>query len=381
MEVLRLVREIRQFVKPSGGISRMRKVRMGIVGAVVAAALGCASASSGGGAGATTQAPTRIWPVITRSHIDLWLHGYAMLLRDTATVPVFRRGYRDRIQAAKNQRNVTTLLDANRERLQGRLALSPSLVNGQFAPMYFATFDQMKEVIDLFLRAEGNPNATNDVTLRQFFAVLASAYSSSADREWLRLFTQSLDDEWRRFYQEYWTTEHSGRLGYVRAVDSIWQGNYRAKLQRFLNNTQQENGELILALTLGGEGRTVNFSSRQNAVASTMPDQQPAEAIYVFTHEVVSGIVSTAVTDNTTPTEQRAGVSSRYITTGTVRTGALLLQRVAPELVPGYIRYYLSQAGQPTTGDINARFAATFTLPQGILDAVDRQLEVVLGGI
>jgi hypothetical protein len=74
-------------------------------------------------------------------------------------------------------------------------------------------------------------------------------------------------------------------------------------------------------------------------------------------------------------------VSGRYITTGTVRTGALLLQRAAPELVPGYIRYYLSQAGQATTGDINARFATTFSLPQAIVDAVERQLEVVLGGI
>jgi hypothetical protein len=304
-----------------------------------------------------------------------------MLLRDTATVPVFRRGYRERLQSAKSQRGITTRLDANREQLQSRLAMSPALVNGQFMPMYFASFDQMKQVISLFLQADGNPNATNDPTLRQFFAVLAASYQTGADREWLRNFTDALEDERRQFYESYWNTENAGRIGLIRATDSLWQGTYRAKLQRFLNNTQQENGDLILALTLGGEGRTVNFASRQNAVAVTMPDNDPREAIYVFAHEVVSGIVSTAVRDNITPTEERTGAGVRLVTIGTVRAGAMLLQKAAPELLAGYTRYYLSQAGQPTSGDINARLASAFPLPDAIRQAIERQLDVVLGGI
>jgi hypothetical protein len=101
----------------------------------------------------------------------------------------------------------------------------------------------------------------------------------------------------------------------------------------------------------------------------------------VFAHEVTSSIVSTAVTDNTTPTEQRAGVSARYVTIGTVRAGAMLVQRAAPELLQGYIRYYLTQAGLPTSGDLNARLASAFPLPETIRDAIERQLDVVLGGI
>ena len=360
----------------------MKQARIALVALL---AIGCTTASGGGGAGAPApsqaQAQTRIWPVLTRSHVDLWLHGYALLLRDTSTVPVFRKGYRDRIQAAKNERGITTLLDANRERLQSRLALSGALFNGQFAPLYFSSFDQMRQVIDLFIRAEGNPRATNDPVLQQFFAVLASSFASPADRDWLRVFTQSLEDERQKFYQQYWTAEHAGRLGHVRRVDSLWQGAYRPKLQGYLNNTRQENGEMILALTIGGEGRTVNFGARQNAVATTLPDADALEAIYVFVHEIVSSVVSTAVNDNTTPNDQRSGLSGRYVTTGTVRAGAMLLRRTIPELVAGYTRYYLTQAGQPVTGDINARLASVFPLPQPIVDAIDRQLEVVLGGI
>jgi hypothetical protein len=91
--------------------------------------------------------------------------------------------------------------------------------------------------------------------------------------------------------------------------------------------------------------------------------------------------VSTAVNDNTTPTEQRAGVSARYITAGTVRAGAMLLEKVARELVPGYTRYYLTQAGVSSTGDVNSRLVSTFPLPDAIRQAIERQLDVVLGGI
>lgn len=361
----------------------MRK--LGLLMLIAAASCGGSGgspASSGtGGASTPQQALTRPWPVLTRKHVDLWLHGYALLLRDTTTVPVFRRGYRQRIEALKAQRGVKTMLDVNRETLQARLAVSPSIFNGQFAPMYFASFEQMRQVISVFIQAEGNPRAANDQTLAQYFAVLAQSFPAAADREWLRLFSESLEDERRQFYEAYWTSENSGRIGYVRATDSLWQGEYRPKLQRFLNNTQQETGDLILALTLGGEGRTVNFGSRQNAVAVAWPERDPLEAIYVFAHEIVNGVVTTAVNDNTTPNDQRAGVAAQYITAGTVRAGAMLLERAAREAVPGYARYYLSQAGLSTTGDINARLAATFPLPDAIRQAIERQLDVILGGI
>jgi hypothetical protein len=343
----------------------------------------CASAVSTGGGGTTPPQATsaKPWPVLTRKHVDLWLHGYAMLLRDTATVPVFRRGYRARIDAQKAQQGVKTMLDVNRQTLQERLAISASLVNGQFVPLYFASWEQMQQVIGLFLQADGNPRATNDQTLAQFFLVLAQSFPAAADREWLRLFTQCVEDERRQFYEAFWTSESNSRIAMVRGADSLWQNDYRLKLQRFLTNTQQETGDFILAQTLGGEGRTVNFSRRQNAVAATWPDRDPREALYVFAHEVVSGIVNTAVNDNTTPNEQRAGTAGRYVTIGTVRAGAMLLQKAASDLLPGYTRYYLSQAGLSTTGDIDARLVAAFPLPDTIRQAIERQLDVVLGGI
>ena len=367
--------------------------------AVVALLLsaGCATAgtatrvpgASTGGGETTTQAGTTpavqvTWPVRTREHVDLWLHAYALLTSDSTLVPYFRRGYRDQLVAVRRQRGVTSLLDANRARLLERLAVQPSLATGpQFMPFYFASWEQLRQVVDLFIRAGGNPRATNDAALQQYFAILGSAFQSAADREWLRLFVESVDDESRKFYHEYWLSQSSAHAGTVARIDSVWQRTWRPALQRFLNNTQQQNGEVYLSLPLDGEGRTVHFGKVQNAVAVGLPDagQSIEGVLYTFAHEVAGSVASTAIEDNTTPADRRAGTTARYEQSAAVRAGALLLERVMPSAVPGYMRYYLQSAGRSASGEPRAAFISVFAGPDAINDAITRQIEVILGGI
>src|SRR2546423_13810064 len=96
------------------------------------------STTTGTAPGPGSISPDGSWPTSTREHVDLWLHGYAMLTADTARIPFFRRGYRQRMRDLKAQRNVFTQLDANGERLSFRFRLNPGLVNGQFVPLYFS---------------------------------------------------------------------------------------------------------------------------------------------------------------------------------------------------------------------------------------------------
>lgn len=371
----------------------MTTSRSSVTSRVTAAALctviaACATtmgqSNPGGTAGPGSISPDVSWPVSTREHVDLWLHGYALLTGDTARVPFFRRGYRQTMRQLKGSRGAYTQLDANADKLSARFVANPALVNGQFLPFYFSSFQQMQQVTDLFIQTGGDPRSTDDPMIRQLFAVLGSTFASGPDRDWLRLFVQSLGDENARFYQGYWTSEQTSRAATRQAVDSVWQRVYRPKLQRFLNNTQQNNGELILSLPLDGEGRTIAYSKQQNSVAVGFPDApaQAIEAVYVLAHETVNAITTTAINDNITPTEQRSGVGSRYAANASVRAGAVLLQRAAPELAPGYMRYYLRAAGvTPPAGDPSALFTSTFALPDAIRDAFTRQIEVVLGGI
>lgn len=328
-------------------------------------------------------APETGWTTATREHIDLWLHGYALLTSDTARVPLFQRGYREHMRALRSKRGVFTQLDANADKLSARFRINPALVNGQFLPFYFSSFQEIQQVTDLFLRSDGNPQSANDPTVRQQFAVIAAAFPTAADRDWLRLFVQSLADESARFYQGYWTAEQGTRSNVRQAVDLVLR-QYQPRLQRFLNNTQQPSGSIILSLPLGGEGRTVALSRQQSEVAVGYPSSADSavEALYVFAHETVNAITGPAITDNTTPAEQRSGAAGTYSANANVRAGALLLQRVAPDLAGGYMRYYLRTAGlSAPAGDPSVAFATAFPIPDTIRDAITRQLDVVLGGI
>ena len=324
------------------------------------------------------------WPVRNREHLDLWLHAYALLDRDSALVPYFDRGYRDRMLAVRRERNVSTLLDSSRAALLQRIAVNPALAtNGQFLPLYFESWDQMRQMIDLAIRSNGNPNASNDPATRTYIAIIVNAFPTAPDREWLRTFTQAAGDESQRFYHQYWMTQVSARARVQQHVDSLWQRQWRPAMQRFLNNTQQQNGELYLSLPLGGEGRTVKFGKQENAIATPFPGSLDAsdEVLYVVAHEATGALASSAIEDNTTPAERRAGTTTRYEQASAVRGGALLLERVLPSAVPGYMRYYLRQAGRPSPTDPRAAFTAAFALPDPIVAAIGRQLDVILGGI
>ena len=320
----------------------------------------------------------------TREHLDVWLHSYALITPDTTLVPYFRRGYRDRISAVRRQRGVSTLIDANRDRMLARIAIQPSLAtSGQFLPLYFSSWEQMRQVIDLFVRTNGNPGASTDAAIGSYFAILGGAFGSAPDREWLRLFTESVDDESRRFYHDFWTTELRSHTAVVSHVDSLWQRQWRPALQRFLNNTQQQSGELYLSMPLGGEGRTVQFGKADNAVAGPTPDalSESESVLYVMAHEVSGAIANAAIADNTTPADRRAGMTSRYEQAAAVRAGALLLEKTIPTAVPGYMRYYLQVAGRNAPTDPRAAFTAAFVIPDSVRDAMIRQFDVVLGGI
>lgn len=355
--------------------------------------------ASGGGAGADpagapsgrtapggsrTGAPTADWPVMTREHIDLWLHGYALVQDDTAQVPFFARGYRDRLVVAKNQANVVTALDRARDSLRTRLARNPGLVGGQFIPLSFATWEDMQRAIASFLAAQGNVQRARTQQEAFVIQLLAGYFPARADRDWLRSFAAGLEDERLKFYHEYWLRQQRERAPALAAADSAWQRVYRPKLQRYLNNTQQASGELILSLPLDGEGRTVTGSERENVMVVAFPARpaDAAELAYLVAHEAIAKLAATAISDNTTPSQKREGAGDRFASPAAVRGGLLLLERAAPELADGYARYYLRSANRASTGpNPRAALETAFPLDAGIRDAIRRQLDVVLGGI
>ncbi|MDQ6831190.1 MAG: hypothetical protein M3081_20185 [Gemmatimonadota bacterium] len=365
-----------------------------------AALLACAAAlvascASGGGGGASSSSgpdggalPARAdaaWPVNRREGVDAWLHAFAMVSSDTTIVPYFKRGYRDQMVVLKNRGNVMSNLDVNKDRLLAGLARNPQLTGAQFLPLYFGTWEQFNAAIDLFLRADGNPRAAQNEQDAQVIALFAGAFSTAADRAWLQLFVNGARDEYTKFYHNYWLQMQRERAPVLARVDTLWQKTYFPKLTRYLRNTQFASGTLLVSLPLDGEGRTITGGAQTNTVAVSFPETESAaiEAVYVFVHEATAPVIGSAVNDNITPAEQRMGVGERYQSAAAVQAGAMLIKRVAPELLAGYAQYYLKSAASSAAvgADPIEALQRLFPLPQAIRDAIGRQLDVVLGGI
>jgi hypothetical protein len=358
-------------------VRMLSRVRRSVGLAMALMVIGVASARA-----ATT--PPATWRVTTLEHVDLWLHGFALLTSDTGRVPFFKRGYKVQITAMKRQKNVFTLFDANAHDLSARFATNPALANAQFVAMYFPSMQEIVNATDLFVRSNGDPRAARDQQMFQELSILAANFPSPADRNWLRLFVQSLQDEGAKFYHPYWIAEQQARTAAYQAVQEAWASKYYPKLSRFLNNTQQGGGQLVLSLPLGGEGRTVNDGKQSNIVAVEYPatPANATDAIFAFVHEAVAKIVDEVINDNSTPAEKRSGAMAGYVGNGAVRGGALLLQRIAPELVPSYMAYYEKTMGLTAPkGDLTNLFEAAFPLPDTILAGLGKQIDILLGGI
>jgi hypothetical protein len=83
---------------------------------------------------------------------------------------------------------------------------------------------------DLFFRAQGDPRASRDPQMQQGIAILAANFPTQADRNWLRLFVQSLQDESNRFFHAYWTGEQQTRGAAYAAFQEQWLSRYYPKL-------------------------------------------------------------------------------------------------------------------------------------------------------
>lgn len=322
------------------------------------------------------------WRIDSREHVDLWLHGFALLQDDASLVPYFRLGYRAALLPVRP--SIGGQMDANRAQLQRRFAENANLTSAQFLALYFGSWDDLRRGAERFIRDGGDTRAARNQEELRMYATLRTYFPTAEDREWLRLFVQSLDDERTRFYRGYWLQQQQRRASIRASIEQLWGSTYRPAFSRFMRNSMQRDGSILLSLPLGGEGRTLSVGQRDNFVTVTFPaeGEDPRDAMYVVAHEVVGTLATAAVRDNSSSADERSGESAKWMTLAAVRGGAMLLERVAPDLVAGYQRYYLTLARQkPGAGDPAAAFVATFPLPPQIATALQRQVDVVLGGI
>ena len=211
------------------------------------------------------------WPMKQREHVDLWLHGFALIIDDTATVPLFARGYRDHVTVEKNRRNIYTGLDSARQVLASTLISRPQLQGAQFLALYFGTWEEMRQAFQYFFLATADDPRPQSEAVRPIIEFLRENFPRPEDRDFARRFVTALEAERAAFHHAWWLEEQRAANAVFARADSLWQSSWRPALQRYLNHTQQQSGDLILARTLGGEGRAVPAGKSASQYAAAWP--------------------------------------------------------------------------------------------------------------
>ncbi len=77
-------------------------------------------------------------------------------------------------------------------------------MSAQFVPLYFGTWEETRQSAELFLRNNGDDRNAGDLHSQQIIQLFSGYFPTPADREWLRLFVQAVEDERVKFFSSYW---------------------------------------------------------------------------------------------------------------------------------------------------------------------------------
>lgn len=329
--------------------------------------------------------PNAAWPIKVREHVDLWLHGFALVSQDTSVVPLFRRGYRDSLIVVRNAAQRATRLDTALASLQQTMAATPQLVNAQFYAMHFTNFGTLRVSLQMLTQAKGDVRSVRDRDQGRMVALAANYFPGAAQREFGEQLSVALESESLRFFHENWLQVQRTRAPVIARADSLWRTAWFPKLAGFLRGTGQRTGEIILSPVVEGEGRAITADQATGiSMVVTLPASldRTNDVLYGIVHEAVGSFASTAVTDNITPRQKSAGVGDKLQTAAALRAGLILLQRVLPAEAEGYARFYLRVLGKPVpAAGAVAALEAAMPLHSDIIESIGRQLDLYLGGL
>jgi hypothetical protein len=350
-----------------------------VMAAACATLLAIPAAAQSAGESPRANAP---WPIKVREHVDLWLHGYALLLDDTAAVPLFRRGYRDSLIVERNRVQRTSRLDTERDTLQRGLRRTASLFGGQFLAMHYAAFDPLRSAVQALASGGSDPRR-----LPAEARIAAAYFQSMPERVWAGVFANALGDESQTFHHTSWVAAQRAREPVLARADSLWRTLWFPRLRPFIRGSGMRAGEIIASLVVEGEGRTLTADPQAGPSLVVGLPASPADVnhfLYAVVHELSGALAQEAVTDNITPRQGRAGVGARMLTPAVLHAGMMVLQRAMPEQVDGYARFYLQLTGKPVPAagvHASGALAAAFPLPADVVSTMKDRLDVVFGGL
>ncbi|UCG87213.1 MAG: hypothetical protein JSW71_01310 [Gemmatimonadota bacterium] len=302
--------------------------------------------------------PESRWYVLSRPHVDLWYHGLALVGYEQARgMPLYNAQYVDRVLAVKDSLGVRTKLDKDALDFLGEFQDDDVFQSLHFLPLYFplATPERMLRALAAVAERDNSDTSLVGPDTRAGLRFAAANFRSGDQRKVLGRFVEALEEEWDKFYREYWD-DHIHDPGLEREIQRRWDATLAPAVDGFLVEQRLKNGRIFVSPPLGPEGRLVRgnaFQGVEHAVAVWEPEpRDTTTSLYSAVRELCFSVVN-------------GGQAA-------VRCGAMLLQQTAPELVPEYQRVFVNAVGGDTSA---AGLAQSFEESFAVAGQVVEQLE------
>jgi hypothetical protein len=306
----------------------------------------------------TESGPESRWLVLSKPQVDLWYHGLALIGFEQAQgMPLYNAQYVDRLLAVKESMGLRTKLDRDVLDLLGEFQGDNVFQVLHFLPLYFpvATPERMLRALAAVADRDISDTSIVGPDTRAGVRYAAANFRTGDQREVLKRFVEALQEEWEKFYRQYWE-DNIHDAGLEREMQRRWDATLAPAVDHFLVDQRLKNGRIFVSPPLGPEGRMLRgnaFQGIEHAVAVWSP--QPVDtttSLYSAVRELCFSVVNG-------PREA-------------VRCGAMLLQQSAPELVPQYQRVYVNAVGGDTSA---ASLAQSFEKSFPVTGQVSEQLE------
>lgn len=335
-----------------------------------------AAAACGGAAEPATPTPALAneWRFTVDEHVALWYHGLALTDAGPTgqAVPYYRSGYAAEIDAARRRISGSTPLTTT---LGSRLESSGAIDGLQFLPLYFSSWQQLVQAVDVWNRAGGDPNRASDAQTQAIIGFLSQRFPNASQRAAVVDFVGALEQERTAFFSRWWQESQPSTV--AQEAETLWR-SLQPQMIAFLRYTDAGGGQATLVPALRGEGRAESGRGVSVAAVGGQEGEDARVIVGRVIHELAYPIGAEAIADAVAPARIREIGEDVLVARAAVRAGAMVIERVAPDLLTAYTADYIRAAG----GDpARTTLIRQFPLPDELVGPLEDAVQLATAGI
>lgn len=322
-----------------------------------------------------TEPPDSGWTVRASAAADLWFHGMAVarLYDAERPLPLYNAEYVERVQAVKRERGISTALDSVGPAIRRQFFRSDARDFFHFVPLYFARTrpQRMLTALDAVANRRIRDTILNQPDVRLAAAAVATQMTARGARRLVGQFVEALQNEWDRFYEEYWQEWRNAEADRYSEIREMWATRLGPSLTPFLSRARLEGGVIVPSPPLGLEGRMDegdSFDGYDNLVAVWLPPGAHGadHSTFAVLKELCFALVNRVPMSVTGSSREQEAVRAR----AAVRCGHLLLEFYEPTLLARYRRVFLESLGEAEPQRPVEAFERLYPLPAEVYDAL-----------